>query len=67
MKGKLHTPSLEAELTQPQGEHLGKSIKAENEHTPFEPAAPLQEIYPTDLLSHVCPMVYVQGHPPRQD
>lgn len=67
MMGKLHTPSLAAESAQPQGEYLGKSIKAANEHTPFKPAAPLQDICPTDLLSHMCPTVYVQGHPPRQD
>lgn len=51
--GKLHTPSLAAESAQPQGEYLGKSIKAANEHTPFKPAAPLKT-FVLQIYSHTC-------------
>lgn len=53
MMGKLHTPSLAAESAQPQGEYLGKSIKAANEHTPFKPAAPLRT-FVLQIYSHTC-------------
>lgn len=65
--GGPHTPSPEDELPQPRRQYLGKGVNVKNGHTPFKPAIPLGGIYPTDLLSHTCPMVYLQGHPLGQD